>query len=50
LTSSFKGTEHHVTVPRHKPLKVGTLSSILKDVASYLEIERERLIQELFER
>jgi len=48
LTSSAKGTDHHLTIPRHGPLRVGTLSSILKDVATYLEIEKQHLIEELF--
>ncbi|NIN66033.1 MAG: addiction module toxin, HicA family [Anaerolineae bacterium] len=50
LTSSLKGTEHHVTIPRHKGLKVGTLSSILKDVATYLEMDKQQLVEELFKR
>lgn len=50
LVSSLKGTEHNITVPRHKPLMVGTLSSILKDVASYLEMNGQQLIQELMMR
>jgi predicted RNA binding protein YcfA (HicA-like mRNA interferase family) len=49
LTSTWKGTEHHVTIPRHKPLKVGTLSSIFTDLTVYLEIEKQRLIEDLFE-
>ena len=48
LTSSLKGPQHHVTVPRHKPLKVGTLSSILWDVAAYLDMDKQQLIAELF--
>ncbi len=48
LTSSLKGSEHHITIPRHRPLKVGTLSSILKDVATYVEMDKQRLIEELF--
>ena len=48
LTSSEKGTEHHITIPAHKQLSVGTLSAILGDVASYLEIERDILARELF--
>lgn len=48
LTSSYKETDHHITIPRHASLKVGTLNNILKDVASYLEIEKERLIKDLF--
>jgi len=48
LTSSLKGSEHHITIPRHRPLKVGTLSSILKDVATYVEMDKQQLIEELF--
>jgi len=48
LTTRLKG-EHHITIPRHKPLKVGTLNSILKDVADHLGMEKGRLIRELFE-
>ena len=48
LTSTAKGTEHHVTAPRHKHLRVGTLSAILNDVASYLETPRETLVRDLF--
>jgi len=48
LTSTFKGSEHHITVPRHKPLRVGTLGSIVNEIAAYLEIEREELVKELF--
>ena len=46
LTSSLKGKINHVTIPQHKPLKIGTLSAILNEIAAYLEIEKEQLIQE----
>jgi len=48
LTSTRMGTEHHITIPRHKPLRVGTLSNIVNDVAAYLEMERQSLVSELF--
>ncbi|MBF8266846.1 MAG: YcfA family protein [Dehalococcoidia bacterium] len=48
LTSRIKGKEHHISIPRHSPLKVGTLSTILADVASYLETDRSTLLEELF--
>jgi predicted RNA binding protein YcfA (HicA-like mRNA interferase family) len=48
LTSTSKGLEHHITIPRHKPLRVGTLSSIVNEIAAYLEIERQKLVEELF--
>lgn len=47
LTSTLKGAEHHVTIPRHKPLKIGTLNNILKDIAAYLEMDKQELIREL---
>lgn len=48
LTSSSKGSEHHITIPRHAPLKIGTMNSILKDVASHFEIDRSDLVDKLF--
>jgi predicted RNA binding protein YcfA (HicA-like mRNA interferase family) len=48
VTSRFKGPEHHVTIPAHKQLKVGTLAEILSDIASYLDLTREQLTQQLF--
>ncbi len=48
LVSAIKGTEHRITIPRHKPLRVGTLSRIITEVARYLETDRQTLSQELF--
>jgi hypothetical protein len=48
LTSTIKKAEHHITVPAHNPLKVGTLNGILGEVASYQEIDRKTLIRGLF--
>jgi len=48
LTSTSKGFEHHITIPRHRPLRVGTLSNIVNEVADYLETERQKLVKELF--
>ena len=48
LNTNYKGTEHHLTVPKHKPLRVGTLSSIVSEAAAYLEMDKESLANELF--
>jgi predicted RNA binding protein YcfA (HicA-like mRNA interferase family) len=50
LTSTLRGPEHHVTVPHHKALSVGTLSAILTDVAAYLKMDRAELLEALFGR
>lgn len=47
LTTERLG-EHHLTIPRHDPLKLGTLSAILTDVAQHFEISRETLMKQLF--
>jgi len=47
LTSYTRG-EHHITIPRHDPLRVGTLAAILADVAAHFETSREELVERLF--
>lgn len=39
---------HHVTVPAHDALKIGTLAGIMSDVAAHLKISRDELLQKLF--
>lgn len=46
--SRREDVEHHITIPNHKPLKVGTLNGILRDVADHLEMERDSLLRDLF--
>lgn len=40
---------HHVTVPAHDPLKIGTLAAILGEVAASLGSDRDALIRRLFD-
>lgn len=40
--------EHHVTIPAHNPIKIGTLNAILRDVADHASLSREELLEELF--
>jgi len=47
LTTTQQG-EHHVTIPRHGSLRVGTLSAILSDVAEHLGIPKPVLVETLF--
>ena len=47
LTTTVGG-EHHLTIPDHQALRVGTLAAVLGDVASHLGRDREDLFAELF--
>ena len=45
LTRRSDEGEHHVTVPLHSPLRVGTLNAILSDVAAHLGMSKDELIR-----
>jgi predicted RNA binding protein YcfA (HicA-like mRNA interferase family) len=47
LTCKFP-QEHHITIPNHDPIKVGTLSGILTDIAVSRNQTKEDLITEIF--
>ena len=47
LTTQDRG-EHHVTIPNHDPLRIGTLATILAAVAGHHGISREELLNRLF--
>ena len=48
LSSSAMGRTHHVTVPLHRRIAVGTLARIVTEIALYLETERDELAVLLF--
>ena len=47
--TTLRNGEHHVTVPAHDPIKIGTLNAILRDVAEHAGLIREELLELLFE-
>jgi predicted RNA binding protein YcfA (HicA-like mRNA interferase family) len=47
LTTQQKG-QHHITVPNHNPIRIGTLSSILGEIAEHFKTSKEEIINQLF--
>ena len=47
LSTTERG-EHHITIPNHASLRVGTLSAILSEVAEHFDMTREALVEYLF--
>ena len=47
LTTQENG-EHHITIPNHSPIKIGTLSAILRDVENHFNLTREECVNLLF--
>lgn len=40
-------TSHRIAIPAHKSLRIGILNSILRDVASHKEVDRDAIIDSL---
>ena len=47
LSRESSGNQHHITIPLHNPLRVGTLNQILTDISTNLDMSKEELIQAL---
>ena len=45
--TTLQSGEHHLIVPAHSPLKTGTLSAILNDVAQHFNLTRDELLSRL---
>jgi predicted RNA binding protein YcfA (HicA-like mRNA interferase family) len=48
LTTAING-EHHVTVPNHDPLRMGTLAAVLTSIADHHGMTRDALLQRLLD-
>jgi predicted RNA binding protein YcfA (HicA-like mRNA interferase family) len=40
--------EHHITIPNHYPIKIGTLNNILRDISEHHRISKEELMEKLW--
>lgn len=47
-TTTQENGEHHVSVPNHNPIKIGTLNGIIGDVAEHFQISKEEVVMVLF--
>lgn len=48
LTTQKNG-QHHLTIPAHDPLKIGTLNSILRSVAEHFGLTKDELLEQIFD-
>jgi len=48
LTTNSPG-QHHMTIPNHSPIKLGTLNAIINEVAASQQLSRDELMRHLFE-
>ncbi|MAT57084.1 MAG: hypothetical protein CMF23_03845 [Ignavibacteriae bacterium] len=48
LSRNLDNTTHHITIPNHNPIKIGTLNNILKDIAETHKKSKKEIISLLF--
>jgi predicted RNA binding protein YcfA (HicA-like mRNA interferase family) len=48
LSRDAPGGQHHLTVPLHRNLRVGTLNSIVKAVAEASEMSKDEVVTRIF--
>lgn len=49
LTTRENG-EHHITIPRHESLRIGTLNHILRDVGEHFSWSRDQVLAKILEK
>ena len=47
LTRTRPQGTHHITIPRHKNLRVGTLNAILLEISSHLQVSKTELLNQI---
>jgi len=48
VTLAKRTSEHSLTVPRHRNVRVGTLAQIVSDVAAFVSLPEEEVRRQLF--
>jgi predicted RNA binding protein YcfA (HicA-like mRNA interferase family) len=46
VTTQEEGT-HHITIPNHDPIRIGTFAAILDDIAAHFKLDRDSLLKKL---
>ncbi len=46
--TTLENGQHHITIPNHSPLRIGTLASIFSHISEHFQISKEELLKKLF--
>lgn len=47
LTTRHAG-DHHITIPNHSPIKIGTLASIIGEIADHFKVNKQTIYDQIF--
>lgn len=45
--TTLQNGEHHITIPNHNPIRIGTLSSVLSNIAAHFQLTKEELLKQI---
>ncbi len=48
MVTTHQHGEHHLAIPNHNPVKVGTLNGIISNVAAHFKLTKDEVMQKLF--
>jgi hypothetical protein len=48
MVTTHQNGEHHLAIPNHNPVKVGTLNGIVANTAAHFKLTKEEVMQKLF--
>jgi predicted RNA binding protein YcfA (HicA-like mRNA interferase family) len=48
MVTTIKSGEHHLAIPNHNALKIGTINSIISQVAKHFNLTKTQVLQQLF--
>jgi predicted RNA binding protein YcfA (HicA-like mRNA interferase family) len=48
MVTTHQNGEHHLAIPNHNPVKVGTLNGIVANVAAHFKLTKDEVMQKLF--
>lgn len=48
--TTLENGEHHITIPNHESLRVGTVAGILTEIASHFDLDREAILRHIIKR
>jgi len=46
--STERNGSHHITIPDHDAMRIGTLSAILRDLCDHHQLSRQEILEALF--
>ncbi len=49
LTKKYIDGEHHLTIPNHNPIKIGTLNNIISDLAYRMKTSKEEVLNQILD-